>query len=176
MQTPQTVLEFLRAQRAQTPDRLAGMRGFEVAVCEVFDELIRRAEVIADEYPAGQAITRAGVREAPAVTGALGAIMKTVGAIGDRLSDCVAAAQVRREPLMRFVDRIGAEGFEVGEDWTVTDTRPGPPPGDPAEQAARTAQAAVYQQRLIRMVTAFDEVLVEHAQRVRDLVPTVLDG
>ncbi len=169
MQTPQVVLDFLRAQRRQAAVQLAGMQDCGTAVCEVLDELIRRAQVIADEYPATGAMTVTTALEAPAVLGALRALMGTVGALADLIDEAVAAIQDRRTPLLRFVERLEAEGFVVTDGQTVV-------AGPVAPRADIAEQAAAHQERLTEMGAAIAAVTGDHAQRVRNLIPSVLDG
>ena len=51
VKSPHAVLGLLQAQRKQAADTLGGIQDFGVAVREVLNELIRRAQVIADQYP-----------------------------------------------------------------------------------------------------------------------------
>ena len=151
-----------------------------------FDELIRRTEVIAHQYPQSEALTLTSIREAPAVMGALRAILKTAGALGDVMGECAQHMQTRRDPILRFVERIEAEGFTVADDWTLTDTRTWSPVGattDPdllvqreAEKITRTERATAYHERLKRMADAFEDAVIHCAQQIRNLIPSVLDG
>lgn len=126
MKSPQAMLQFLRKRRHDAAEKLAGNGDFGVAVCEVLDELIRRTQVIADEYPASSKMSLRDILEMPAVVGAMQAILETVAALSDVASECADATAARRDPVLKFVARVKAEGFEVANDWTLTDTREHP--------------------------------------------------
>ncbi|CPZ02015.1 Uncharacterised protein [Mycobacteroides abscessus] len=121
MKSPQAMLQFLRKRRQDATEKLAGNGDFGVAVCEVLDELIRRTQVIADEYPASSKMSLRDILEMPAVVGAMQAILETVAALSDVASECADATAARRDPVLKFVARVKAEGFEVANDWTLTD-------------------------------------------------------
>lgn len=140
MKTPHAVLELLHTQREQAGETLVGMLDFG-------------------------AITLTLIREAPAVMGALTAILNTVATLADLMGECAEDMRVRRDPVLRFVARVESEGFTVADDWTLTDTYIWTPPDDAADH-----------ERLTRMATAFEESTIDCAQRVRNLIPTVLDG
>lgn len=185
MKSPQAMLQFLRKRRQDAADKLTGNGDFGVAVCEVIDDLIRRAQVIADEYPASLKISLRDIQEMPAVVGAMQAILETAAALDDVAAECANATAARRDPVLKFVARVRAEGFEVANDWTLTDTREQPHThtDDPellvqreAEKITRTEQAAAYHERLMRMAAAFEDTTIEYTQQVRSLIGTVLDG
>ncbi|WP_237084577.1 hypothetical protein [Mycobacteroides abscessus] len=185
MKSPQAMLQFLRKRRLDATEKLAGNGDFGVAVCEVLDELIRRTQVIANEYPASSKMSLRDILEMPAVVGAMQAILETVAALSDVASECADATAARRDPVLKFVARVKAEGFEVANDWTLTDTRvqPHAHTDDPAllvqreaEKIARAEQAAAYHERLLRMAAAFEDTTIEYTQRVRGLIGTALDG
>lgn len=69
MKSPQAMLRLLRDRRQDAAEKLDGSGEFGVAVCEVLDELIRRAQVVADEYPVSSKITLRDLQEMPAVVG-----------------------------------------------------------------------------------------------------------
>lgn len=185
MKSPQAMLQFLRKRRQDADQTLSDNGDFGVAVCEAIDELIRRAQVIADEYPASSRISLRDIQEMPAVVRAMQALLETAAALDDVASECADATASRRDPVLKFVARMKAEGFEVANDWTLTDTREQPhaPTEDPellvqheAERITRAEQAAAYHERLLRMAAAFEETTIEYTRRVRRLIGTVLDG
>lgn len=67
-------------------------------MCEVLDELVRRAQVIADEYPASSQITLTDLQEMPAVVGAMQTLMETVATLSDVMRECADAMELRRDP------------------------------------------------------------------------------
>ncbi|OHU53462.1 hypothetical protein [Mycobacteroides chelonae] len=185
MKSPQALLRFLRKRREDATEKLAGNGELGVAVCEVLDELIRRAQVIANEYPTSSKISLRDIEEMPAVVGAMQALMNTVTALADLANECADATAARRDPVLKFVARVRAEGFEVANDWTLTDTieQPQAHTDNPellvqreAEKIARTEQAAAYHERLLRMAAEFEDTTTEYTRRVRSLIGTVLDG
>lgn len=179
------MLQFLRKRRQDATEKLSGKGDFGAAVCEVLDELIRRTQVIADEYSASSKMSLRDILEMPAVVGAMQAILETVAALSDVASECADATAARRDPVLKFVTRVRAEGFEVANDWTLTDTHeqththtdnPELLVQREAEKITRTEQAAAYHERLLRMAAAFEDTTIEYTQRVRDLIGTILDG
>lgn len=185
MKSPQAMLRFLRDHRHDAAEKLDGSGEFGVAVCEVLDELIRRAQVIADEYPASSKITLHDLHEMPAVVGAMQALMNTVAALSDVMRECADAVQIRRDPVLRFVERLKSEGYEVQNDFTVTDTQdyivmdstnPVIQVQIEADKITRTERTFAYQERITRMATAFEETQNEYLHRVRNLINTALDG
>lgn len=179
------MLRFLRDHRQDAAEKLDGSGDFGIAVCEVLDELIRRARVIADEYPASSKITLHDLQEMPAVVGAMQALMNTVAALSDVMRECADAVEARRDPVLRFVERLKSEGYEVRNDFTVTDTRdyivvdstnPAIQVQIEADKITRTERTFAYQERITRMANAFEETQNEYTHRVRNLIDTVLDG
>lgn len=179
------MLQFLRKRRQDADEKLSNNGDFGVAVCEVIDELIRRAQVMADEYPASSKISLRDIQEMPAVVGAMQALLETAAALDGVAAECADATTARRHSVLKFVARVRAEGFEVANDWTLTDTREQPHThtDNPellvqreAEKITRTEQAAAYHERLLRMAAAFEDTTTEYTRRVRGLIGTVLDG
>ncbi|CRZ15534.1 hypothetical protein BN2156_02396 [Mycolicibacterium neworleansense] len=179
------MLRLLHAMRDREAVNLARTGEFGVAVGEVCEELIRRTQVIADQYPNDEAMTLRLINEMPAVADALAALVNTAHALSEARREGADAVHARREPLLKFVQRVESEGFEVANDWTLTDTRAWLPPdaAEPdllvqreAETIARAERATAYHERLTRMAAAFGHTHDEYTQRVRNLISTVLDG
>lgn len=177
------MLQFLRKRRQDADEKLSNNGDFGVALCEVLDELICRAQVIADEYPASSKISLRDIQEMPAVVGAMQAILETVAALSDVAAECADATAARRDPVLKFVARVKAEGFEVANDWTLTDIRKQPQTNADdheliaqreAEKITCTEQAAAYHARLLRMAADFEDATIEYTGRVRNLIGTVL--
>lgn len=195
VKSPHALLEMLRSQRdilAQEPDS-AGE--FSVAVYEVLKELTRRTEVIAEQYPEDEAMTLRLILEMPAVIAALTVITNTTAALNSLIAEGLDAVGARREVLVKFLDRLQSEGFEVADDRdltnltdpeVLTDTHTWPAledDADPelrvqqeAEKTIRAERATAYRERLARMGTAFEDTQNHYTQQVRNLIPTVLDG
>ncbi len=178
------MLQFLRKRRQDATEKLAGNGDFGVAMCEVLDELIRRTQVIADEYPASSQITLNDLQEMPAVVAAMQTLMETVATLSDVMRECADALQLRRDPVLQFIERLKSEGYEVENDFTVTDTRdyivvdstnPAIQVQIEADKITRTERTTAYQERITRMATAFEETQNEYVRRVRSLIGTALD-
>lgn len=186
MESPHTVLELLRDRRDRAQAGIATTGDFGVAVCEVLDELIRRAQVFASEYPKGESVTLQLVEEMPAVTDALAALLETLAALSSLIEECADAVGARRDPAVKFVARVRSEGFEVADNFTVTEARQWPLLDNAshpdtfvqqeAEKTVRAERAAAYHERLVRMATAFDNARDKYTQRARNLINTTLDG
>ncbi|SKQ68287.1 hypothetical protein [Mycobacteroides abscessus] len=67
MNSPEALLRLLRDRQQDAAERLEYSGDFGATVCEVLDELVRRAQVIADEYPASSQITLNNNTETSAV-------------------------------------------------------------------------------------------------------------
>ncbi|WP_286142016.1 hypothetical protein [Mycobacterium sp. D16Q16] len=163
-----------------------------MAVYEVLKELTRRTEVIAEQYPEDEAMTLRLILEMPAVIAALTVITNTTAALNSLIAEGLDAVGARREVLVKFLDRIRSEGFDVSEHRDVTDpevltdTHTWPAledDADPelrvqqeAEKTIRAERATAYRERLARMGTAFEDTQNHYTQQVRNLIPTVLDG
>lgn len=192
VKSPHALLEMLRSQRdilAQEPDS-AGE--FSVAVYEVLKELTRRTEVIAEQYPEDEAMTLRLILEMPAVIAALTAITNTTAALNSLIAEGLDVVGARREVLIKFLDRIRSEGFEVSEHRDVTDPEvltdthtwtlleddadPDLLVRQEAEKTIRTELASAYRERLARMGKAFEDAQNHYTEQVRDLIPTALDG
>lgn len=192
MKSPHALLEMLRTQRdilAEEPDS-AGQ--FSVAIYEVLDELTRRTQVIADQYPEDEAMTVRLIREMPAVIEALTAITNTTAALNSLITEGLDVVGARRDAFLKFLDRVRSEGFEVANDSelndpdVLTDTRTWTPlegDADPelrvqreAAKTIRTERATAYRERLSRMGAAFETSQNHYTEQVRNLIPTVLDG
>ncbi len=183
---------MLRTQRdilAEEPDS-AGQ--FSVAVYEVLDELTRRTQVIADQYPEDEAMTVRLIREMPAVIEALTAITNTTAALNSLITEGLDVVGARRDAFLKFLERVRSEGFEVANDrelndpdvltdtrtWTPLDSETNPESlvQQEAEKTIRTERATAYRERLARMGTAFETSQNHYTEQVRNLIPTVLDG
>lgn len=186
MKSPHTLLRALRERRERTEPAIHVNGDFGVAVCAVLDELIRRTQVIAAEYPEHQPMTSPLVEEMPAVVEALTALADANDALNDVIREYIDAAEARRDPLMKFLARVQSDGYTVAEDWIVTEARQWPPLDDTAhpdafvqqeaEKTVRAERAAVYQERLIRMSAAFGETCSAYTRQARNIIPAVLDG
>lgn len=185
MNSPEALLRLLRDRQQDAAERLEDSGDFGAAVCEVLDELVRRAQVIADEYPASSQITLTDLQEMPAVVGAMQTLMETVATLSDVMRECADAMELRRDPVLRFIERLKSEGYEVEDDFTVTDTRdyivvdstnPAIQVQIEADKITRTERTTAYQERITRMATAFEETQNEYVRRVRSLIGTALDG
>lgn len=75
------MLRLLHAMRDREAVKLASTGEFGVAVGEVCEELIRRTQVIADQYPKDEAMTLRLINEMPAVADALAALVNTAHAL-----------------------------------------------------------------------------------------------
>ena len=125
------------------------------------------------------------INEMPAVADAIAAILNTAHALSEVRKEGSEAVLARRGPLLRFAARVESEGFQIAEDWTLTDTANWQPlnGADPgllvqreAETIARAERATAYHERLTRMATAFGDTHDEYTQQIRNLISTVLDG
>ena len=185
VKSPAGALQPLQATRRHAEAALATTGDFGAAFVEVCDELIRRTQVIVDQYPEDEAMTLRLINEMPAVVDALAAILRTAHALSEVTSEGAAALEARRDPIMKFVARVKSEGFKVAEDWTVTDTRDPrlPDTADPglrvqreAEAITRAERATAYHERLTSMAAGFENARNEYTQRIRNVIGTVLDG
>ncbi len=177
MKTPHAVVQLLRASRDTAARLLTTTMEFGVAVNEVADELLRRAEVIADLYPEDQPITLTEIKEAGAIGDAITSLLKANSALAQVVGDYFDAIMARRTPLINFLRRVESEGFTVTNDFTVIDTSGGIDAPDPAvESALRAERTKVYQERLRKMSQAFGDTTLEFAERARNVIPTFLGG
>jgi len=186
MQSPHAVLRLLNNQRDKVGALPERTDEFGAAVCEVLDELIRRAQVIADEYPQGEAMTRTLIEEMPAVVKALEALMHTADVLNATIREYADTVKVHRDPIQRFIARLEAEGYDVADDWTITDTFASESQGesaDPdalvqheAEKITRAQQAIMYRERIGQMTAAFEKNAEDYTERVRNVIKTALDG
>lgn len=184
--SPHDLLALLRARRdtAAESSHHAGEVG--VAVHEVLAELTRRAQVIADRYPEEEVVNPRLIVEMPVVVEALSALVDTLMALDNLITEWADIVGPRREVMIKFLDRLQSEGFEVANDWEITDTHPWPALEDDsnpellvqreAEKAVRTERANAYRERITRIVTAYEDTQTHYTERVRNLIPTVLDG
>lgn len=186
VKSPHALLRVLRERRERAEPSIEANGEFGVAICEVLDELIRRTQVIAAEYPENEAMTLRLVEEMPAVVEVLSALVHAQSALNTVISECIDAVGARRDPIVNFLARVRSEGYEVSDDWTVTEARHWPALDDTAhpdafvqqeaEKTVRAERATAYQERLLRMAAAFEETRSEYTRRARDIIPTVLDG
>lgn len=184
--SPHELLALLRARRDMAADLSHHAGEVGVAVCEVLDELTRRAQVIADRYPEEEVVNPRLIVEMPVVVEALSALVDTLMALDNLITEWADIVGPRREAMVKFLDRLQSEGFTVANDWEITDTHTWTPleaDADPellvqqeAEKTIRTERADAYRERIARIVTAFEETQNHYTQQVRDLIPTVLDG
>lgn len=184
--SPHELLALLRARRdtAAESSHHAGEVG--VAVHEVLAELTRRAQVIADRYPEDETVNPRLIVEMPVVVEALSALVDTLMALDNLITEWADIVGPRRETMVKLLGRMQSEGFEVANDWEITDTHTWPAledDADPelrvqqeAEKTIRAERATAYRERLARMGTAFEDTQNHYTQQVRNLIPTVLDG
>ncbi|WP_100451171.1 hypothetical protein [Mycobacteroides abscessus] len=180
MQGPHAVLRLLQERRGDA-DRLGEGNPVKDATCELLDELLRRTKVLADQYPEQAPMNLRTGLEMPAVIRALGSILSTMERMYEVVSESGEAASAHCDPLVRFVERLRSEGFDVNEhDNTVTDTKDWAvlePAEDPdvlvqreAERITRAERTVAYQERVTRMAVAYEEALNDYAQRIRALI------
>ncbi|MDO3167198.1 hypothetical protein P5V90_09550 [Mycobacteroides abscessus subsp. abscessus] len=182
--SPHELLALLRARRDMAAELSHHAGEVGVAVHEVLDELTQRAQVIADRYPEEEAVNPRLIIEMPVVVEALSALVDTLSALDTLITEWSAIVGPRREAMVKFLDRLRSEGFEVANDWEITDTwTPLEDDADPellvqreAEKTIRAERAMAYRERIARMVTAFEETQNHYTEQVRNLIPTVLDG
>ncbi|SLH96795.1 Uncharacterised protein [Mycobacteroides abscessus subsp. abscessus] len=184
--SPHELLALLRARRDMAADLSHHAGEVGVAVHEVLAELTRRAQVIADRYPEEEAVNPRLIIEMPVVVEALSALVDTLSALDTLITEWSAIVGPRREAMVKFLDRLRSEGFEVANDWEITDTHTWTPledDADPellvqreAEKTIRAERATAYRERIARIVTAFEDTQSHYTQQARDLIPTVLDG
>lgn len=193
--SPHDLLALLRARRDKAAELSHHAGEVGVSVNEVLAELTRRAQVIADQYPEEEAVNPRLIVEMPAVVQALSALVDTLSALDTLITEWADIVGPRREVMIKFLDRLQSEGFEVAYDRDLTDltdphvlidTHTWPALhsiDDPdllvqreAETTIRAERATAYRERLARMGTAFDETQNHYTEQVRNLIPTVLDG
>jgi hypothetical protein len=161
---------WLERQRRET-ERTLGHKQIGVASCEVLDWLIRRTRVVTDQVPADAPITRSYIENQMGdAVEALRSISTTLTRMAELMQQCEEIVYQQRQPFIRVIDCIEAEGYRVDTatfttvtdamDWSIVDTT-----GDPtlrvqlaAEKIARAEQATVYQQRLQRMDAAIRQI------------------
>ncbi|SHX53677.1 Uncharacterised protein [Mycobacteroides abscessus subsp. massiliense] len=193
--SPHDLLAMLRARRDTAAELSHHAGEVGVAVHEVLAELTRRAQVIADRYPEEETVNPRLIIEMPAVVEALSALVDTLTALDTLITEWADIVGPRREVMIKFLDRLQSEGFEVADDRdltnltdpeVLTDTHTWPAledDADPelrvqqeAEKTIRTERATAYRERLARMGKAFEETQTHYTEQVRALIPTVLDG
>ncbi|WP_235659771.1 hypothetical protein [Mycobacteroides abscessus] len=184
--SPHDLLALLRARRDKAAESSHHAGEVGVAVHEVLVELTRRAQVIADRYPEEEVVNPRLIVEMPAVVQALSALVDTLSALDTLITEWADIVGPRRETMIRFLDRLQSEGFTVANDWEITDTHTWPAleaDADPellvqreAEKAVRAERATAYRERITRIVTAYEDTQDHYTERVRNLIPTVLDG
>ncbi|WP_237084600.1 hypothetical protein [Mycobacteroides abscessus] len=193
--SPHELLALLRARRDMAADLSHHAGEVGVAVHEVLNELTRRAQVIADRYPEEEAVNPRLIIEMPMVVEALSALVDTLSALDVLITEWADIVGPRREAMVKFLDRLQSEGFEVADDRDLTNLNdpdvlidtdtcaPLDASDDPellvqreAEKTVRAERATAYRERLARMGRAFEDTQNHYTQRARDLIPTVLDG
>lgn len=193
--SPHDLLAMLRARRDTAAELSHHAGEVGVAVHEVLAELTRRAQVIADQYPEEEVVNPRLIIEMPVVVEALSALVDTLTALDTLITEWADIVGPRREVMIKFLDRLQSEGFEVADDRdltnltdpeVLTDTRTWTDldsDADPelliqreAEKTIRTERARVYRERLARMGKAFEDTQNHYTEQVRSLIPTVLDG
>ncbi|AGM27006.1 hypothetical protein MASS_0404 [Mycobacteroides abscessus subsp. bolletii 50594] len=189
------MLAMLRARRDKAAELSHHAGEVGVAVHEVLAELTRRAQVIADQYPEEEVVNPRLIVEMPAVVEALSALVDTLSALDTLITEWGDIVGPRREVMIRFLDRLQSEGFEVADDRDLTnltdpevliDTHIGAPlEGDSspdllvqqeAERVVRVERATAYRERLARIGKAYEDTQNHYTEQVRALIPTVLDG
>ncbi|WP_286151152.1 MULTISPECIES: hypothetical protein [unclassified Mycobacterium] len=184
--SPHELLALLRARRDMAAELSHHAGEVGDAVCEVLDELTRRAQVIADRYPENETVNPRLIVEMPVVVEALSALVDTLSALDTLITEWADMVGPRREAMVKLLGRMQSEGFTVANDWEITDTHTWPAlhsTDDPellmqrqAEKTIRTERARVYRERIARMVTAFEDTQTRYTEQVRNLIPTMLDG
>ncbi|WP_308182895.1 hypothetical protein [Mycobacteroides abscessus] len=193
--SPHDLLALLCARRDSAAELSHHAGEFGVAVHQVLNELTRRAQVIADQYPEHETVNLRLIVEMPAVVQALSALVDTLTALDTLITEWADIVGPRREAMIKFLDRMQSEGFTVADDRDLTDiTDPGvltdthtwaplESAAGPellvqreAEKTIRAERAMAYRERLARMGKAFAETQTQYTQRAQNLVPTVLDG
>ncbi|PVB05060.1 hypothetical protein D2E98_07280 [Mycobacteroides abscessus] len=123
MEGPHAVLRLLQ-ERRRDADKLGESNPVKHATCELLDELVRRTQVLADQYPEHAPMNLRTGLEMPAVIKTLGTILSTMERMYDVVSESGEAASAHCDPIVRFLERLRSEGFEVDENEnTVTDTK-----------------------------------------------------
>lgn len=193
--SPHDLLAMLRARRDTAAELSHHAGEVGVAVHEVLTELTRRAQVIADQYPEEEAVNPRLIIEMPVVVEALSALVDTLTALDTLITEWADIVGPRREVMIKFLDRLQSEGFEVADDRDLTnltdpevliDTRTWAPLEDDsspdllvqqeAERTVRAERATAYRERLARIGKAYEDTQNRYTEQVRNLIPTVLDG
>lgn len=180
MQGPHAVLRLLQERRSGA-DKLGEGNPVKDATCELLDELLRRTQVLADQYPEHAPMNLRTGLEMPAVIEALGSILSTMERMYDVVGESGEAAAVHCDPIVRFLERLQSEGFEVDENEnTVTDTKdwasvqasdnPDVLVQREAEKITRAERTVAYQERITRMATAYEQMLNDYARQIRALL------
>lgn len=180
MQGPHAVLRLLQERRGDA-DKLGEGNPVKDATCELLDALLRRTQTLADQYPEHAPMNLRTGLEMPTVIKALASILATMERMYDVVSESGDAASAHCDPLVRFIERLRSEGFEVNEcDNTVTDTKDWAalePAADPdvlvqreAERITRAERTIAYQERITGMANAYEQTLNDYAGRIRALL------
>lgn len=179
MESTYAMLRLLEKKRHEAHTKL-GHRPLGVAACEVLDELIRRVRAITDGTAEDAPLTLDELRQFPDTIKMLKSVLAIMNTMFELMVEGGEAVGDRRQPLLRFVDRLRSEGYRVANDFTVTaitDWLALHSSDDPdttvqleAENVARAEQAIIYQQRIKRMVAEIERIEYGYAQRVRDLI------
>jgi hypothetical protein len=184
MQSPYAMLRLLEKKRQESHTKL-GHRPMGVAACEVLDELIRRVCAITDGTAENAPLTLSDLRQFPDIIKAVKSVLATMNTMFEVMVEGGEAVEDRRQPLLRLVARLQSEGYQVANNFTVTaitDWLALHSSDDPdiqvqleAENIARAEQAAVYEERIKRMVAEIERIEYGYAQRVRDLIEPTLE-
>lgn len=119
MQSPHAMLRLLEAKRRETHTKL-GHRPMGVAACDVLDELIRRVRAVTDGTAENAPLTLSELRQFPDIFKTIQSVMATMYTMFEVMVEGGEAVEERRQPLLRFVDRLRCEGYQVANNFTVT--------------------------------------------------------
>jgi hypothetical protein len=176
----------LLEEQRRVIERDLGHRQTGVAFCEVLDWLIQRAQAVMDQVPANAPITRSYIEnQVGDEAETLRLVATTLKRMAQLMRESEDVVYERRQPVIRLINRIESEGFDVdadtftivtdAKDWSQLDGLDAPElrVQFEAEKITRAEQAAVYQQRLERMSAAITGIEAGYAQQIRGLAAPV---
>jgi hypothetical protein len=176
----------LLEEQRRVIERDLGHRQTGVAFCEVLDWLIQRARAVMDQVPANAPITRSYIEnQVGDEAETLRLVATTLKRMAQLMRESEDVVYERRQPVIRLINRIESEGFDVdadtftivtdAKDWSQLDGLDAPElrVQFEAEKITRAEQAAVYQQRLERMSAAITGIEAGYAQQIRGLAAPV---
>jgi hypothetical protein len=122
VKTTHELERLLEAQRKQIGATMAD-RQVGVAACEVLDWLIGRTKALADQSPADAPITRSYLEnQAPLEIEALRVAGLKMQRVGELVRESSEVVHQQRQPWVRFVRRVEAEGYRVDPNTFLTVT------------------------------------------------------